>query len=292
MARQIICTNEDGMSVAFGNTFNPWLLSDCEGVYLVQNNVTMSENTMTDGATYQGSTTMKRNIVLTLRDRPESNHQENRSLLYNLFKPKSLGTLTYIENGESRSIEYIVESIDPEGVMRSRMATVSLLCPDPFFVGPSDITVTMAGWDAYWEFPHEFLSGGEEFGARVNEKLKTIDNTSAADNIGIIITITAAGPITNPSIYHVELAESITIGTEGKPLEMVAGDKVRITTGTNNKHVYLIHSGVETEINEYLSEDSEFIQLMHGSNTLGYSAESGEDYMTVAVAYRYRYLGV
>lgn len=281
------------MEVRFSDTFRPWLLEDCDGIYTVKNSVTISENTMTDGGTYQGSITQVRNIVLTLRDHPLANHQENRTLLYNLFKPKSFGTLIYLEHdgAESRSIEYQVETIDTDGVNRARQATVSLLCPDPFFVAPSDTIVTMAGWVSYFEFPHEFPLGGEEFEARVEEKLKTIENTSAADNIGMTIVIKAAGAVTNPAIYHVEQGEQIEVGTRARPLEMVAGDEVTITTGTNNKHVYLTHGGSRREINEYLSEASEFIQLSHGINTIGYSAESGETYMTVEISYRYRYLG-
>ncbi len=294
MDRTIKCINEDGIEVVFGSEFRPFLLEDCEGIYTVQNNVATSENTMTDGSTYQGSTTKMRNIVLTLRDAPGSDHQANRTLLYNLFKPKSPGTFVYLENkrAESRSIRYYVESIDIESELRARRATISLLCPDPFFMAPSDITVTMAGWEACFEFPHEFPPEGEEFEARVEEKMKTIENASAADNVGITVTISAAGPVVNPSIYHVEQGESITVGTSGKPLEMTLGDQVVITTATNDKHVYLIRKGFRTEINEYLSEESEFIQLEHGTNTIGYSAESGENHITVEVSYRYRYQGV
>lgn len=290
--RKIICTNEDGMEVVFDNKFNPFLLEACDGIYFVENNVVTSENTMTDGATYQGSTTRMRNIVLTLRDRVGSDHQENRSLLYNLFKPKSPGIFTYIENGRERMIEYYVESVSIDSIMRARQATVSLICPDPFFIGPSDLSVTMAGWKACWEFDHEFTEEGEEFDTRIDEKLKVIENTSAADNIGITIKIKASGPVTNPTIYHIELDEMIKIGTEGKPMELNMGDQIIITTGTNNKHVYLVRDGVKTEVNEYIDEESEFIQLIHGENTIGYSAEDGEQYMTVVVSYRYRYLGV
>lgn len=290
MSRTIRCENEDGLSVTFGPVFAPFLLLDCDGIYGFNNNVATSENTMIDGATYQGSVTKMRNIVLTLADK--DNHQKNRSLLYNLFKPKSKGKFTYIEDGDAKSIDYYVEKVDSDSIKRCRTSTVSLICPDPFFVGPSDVSVTMAGWEAYWEFPHEFMDGGEEFGARVNEKLKTINNDSAADNIGLTITIVAAGAVTNPSVYQVETEEYIKIGTEDKPLNMVAGDKVVITTGTNNKHVYFVHNGVKEEINEYLDEGSEFIQLMHGPNTFGYDAENGDGYMTVVVSFRYRYLGV
>lgn len=294
MERIIKCSNEDGMEVVFGNTFSPFLLEDCDGIYSVQNNVVTCENTMTDGATYQGSTTKMRNIVLTLRDHTKSDHQANRALLYNLFKPKSLGKFTYFENenDEGRSIDYYVESVEIDSVERARRATVSLLCPDPFFVGPSDLKVTLAGWSAHFEFLHEFKDEGEELGARVNEAIKTIENTSAADNIGITITVKAEGPIQNPSFYHLELAESIAIGTSGNPFNLLTGEKLIITTGTNEKHVCLEKNGIVTEINEYLSEDSEFIQLKRGLNTFGYSAETGVENMSVEISYRYQYLGV
>jgi hypothetical protein len=248
---------------------------------------------MTDGSTYQGSTTQMRNIVLTLRDHPKADHQQNRTLLYTLFKPKSRGTLTYLEDkkAERRMIDYYVESIDIDSASRARQATVSLLCPDPFFVAPSDITVTIAGLEPKFEWDHEFFDSGEEFEVRVQEKLKTIDNTSAADNIGMQIVIEVTGPVTNPSIYHVEQEEQITIGTAAKPLELASGDEVLITTGTNNKHVYLTHEGIKTEINEYLSENSDFIQIQRGINTIGYSADEGEEYMMIDISYRYRYMG-
>lgn len=292
MARKITCTNEDSVRVVFTDQFNPWLLENCEGIYESKNNVSTSENTMTDGNTLQGSTAQMRNIILTLRDRPEADHQANRSLLYSLFKPKSDGTFLYEENGISRQITYQVESVEIDSVKRSRRATISLLCPDPFFVDLKDISVQMAGWVSGFEFQHLFLPEGEEFGYRVGERLKTIANESAADHIGITITIEASGPASNPAITHVEQGESIEVGTSGNPLELQTGDKLIITTHTNNKHVYLERSGSREEINEYLSEDSEFLQLMHGANTFGYSADSGENYLTVTISFRYRYLGV
>lgn len=291
-ARKIVCTNEDGLELILTDTFSPFVLESCEGIYEFKNKVSTSENTMTDGATYQGSVTSMRNIILTLRDRPEADHRANRALLYNLFKPKSPGKFEYIENDESRSISYYVEQVYVTGEERSRRATISLLCPDPFFVAPDDITVQMAGWVSNFEFVHEFLDEGETFGDRINEKIKSIENSSAADNIGLTIKLEAGGPVVSPTLYHIEQNESITVGTEANPLSMANGDVVIITTGTNDKHVYLVSSGVKTEINEYLSEESEFLQLMHGTNTFGYSAVSGEEYLTVTISFRYRYLGV
>lgn len=292
MAREIICINEDNVSTLLTDRFLPWLLQSAEGLYEVSNTVTRSPNTMTDGSTYQGSVTAERNIVLIMRDRPDSDHKANRELLYSIFKPKSEGTFIYTENGVTRSIRYYVEKIYIDSEKRSRSATISLICPDPFFTAMEDTVVKMAGWSAMFEWQHEFIDGGEELGARNNERLKAIDNSSAADNIGVTITIDAQGPVTNPTIYHVEQETEIALGTENNPLYLVTGDKLIITTHTNNKHVYLIHEGVKTEINEYLTEESEFIQLQHGINTFGYGASAGVAYVSVTISYRYQYLGV
>lgn len=291
MARSIICTNENNVSLTL-DAFSPWLLESCEGIYEVRNNVSTSENTMTSGSTYQGSTTSMRNIVLTLRDRPETDHLAARSMLYTLFKPGSPGVFTYIEDEISRTIKYYVESVYVDAVKRSRRAQISLLCPDPFFEDLTDISVQMSAWVPRWEFRHEFLASGEEMGYRSAERLKTIDNTSAADGIGITITVDCTGPVVSPSISLVETGESISVGTPTNPLELRAGDRVIITTHTTNKHVYLVRDGVKTEINSYLTEDSVFLQLMSRENTFGYSAASGEGYMTVTISFRYRYLGV
>lgn len=287
--RKIICTNNDGMVINFQSRFSPFLLADCDGLYGIENNVTMSDNTMTDGATYQGSVAKKRNIVLTLKTK--ENHRLRRYELYQLFSQGTKGTLTYMEDETERAINYYVEKVDVDSVKNVRTATVSLLCPDPYFEATADKELTMAGWEQEWEFIHEFVAEGEEFGRRVQEKIKTIENTSGAKGIGITIEIYANGAVSDPQITHVETGDYIKVGTEAHPLNMVSGDILTVTTQTNNKKVKLTHGGTTTEINEYLDEGSEFIQLQAGINTIGYSAGSGESNMTVKLIYREKYLG-
>ena len=180
--------------------------------------------------------------------------------------------------------------IDEAGVVRN--FSISLLCPDPFFRDLEDISVSMASWTGLFEWPHEFLEEKEPFAERTAEVLKEIENDSAADNIGITVTLEAEGPVINPAVYHAESGEFIKIGNEVRSFSINAGDVVIITTETNNKAVYLVRDGVKQEINEYLDEDSDFIQLQHGTNTIRYTADAGEDYLNVTVSYRLRYLGV
>lgn len=286
--RIIKCTNKDGISMRFTERdLTPFILVSVDGIYDAINNMHISENTMIDGAQYQGSTVKYRNIVLTLKD--DGNFPKDRNLLNQLFKENESGLLEISENGENqRNIEYYVEYMKSTGTFGVRYHEISLICPDPFFYDPSDITVYMASWISDFEFEFEDIDGFE-FGHQSAERIQNIVNDYAEDNIGMTIRISCSGAVVNPSIIRVESDTHITVGSIAKSLTTEVGDVVTITTGTGNKHVYLTREGVTTEINEYLTEDSEFIQLMRGNNNIGYSADSGEEYMTVAISYRFKH---
>ena len=221
MAKRIICRNEDGVQVEFNYSFEPFFLVSVDGIYTVSNNVVTSENTMVDGSTYQGSTTKQRNIVITAQ--MERDYQANRDLLYKCFKPKSTGLFTYMEGNETRVIDYKVEGIDIDEAGVVRNFSISLLCPDPFFRDLEDISVSMASWTGLFEWPHEFLEEKEPFAERTAEVLKEIENDSAADNIGITVTLEAEGPVINPAVYHAESGEFIKIGNEVRSFSINAG---------------------------------------------------------------------
>lgn len=294
--RIVNCRNEDGVEVEFSHKEDAiFFLYKLEGVTSVSNKVTTSENTTVDGSVYQGSVVPEKNIVITTQIDANSTeeHRIRREYLYSCFRLKTHGTFTIKEGTVTRSIQYIVENIDidPDGGP-VRYGTISLKCEDPFFKGEQDITVTMAGWESGFEFVHEWVEEGEEYGSRTAEITKVIDNDSPADYTGIEIDIVATGPVTNPAIYHTEEGEFIQIGTELNPFTMQAGDRLKITTGTNEKDVVLIRGNQEEGVNQYLSEQSEFIQLIHGRNTITYAADAGRDYMDVTIIYRLKYPGV
>jgi hypothetical protein len=287
--RIIRCINEDGFSLDFTEQgFGPFLLTDADGLYESKNTVYVSENSMIDGATYQGSVAKYRNIELTLTD--TGNYPENRDALNRLFKEKSKGTLIFWEADASpRKIDYYVEKFNSSGEDPFREHQVSLICPDPFFYDLGASTEGMGSWVSAFTFPFASPSTGFVFGYKDNSRIQTIQNDFAEDNIGITIIMSCLGAVTNPSITHIETNSSIHIGHEGKPFSMVAGDIVTITTATGNKHVTLTRNGVTSEINHYLTEDSVFIQLMRGSNSFGFGADSGANNLTITLEYTYKY---
>ena len=88
-------------------------------------------------------------------------------------------------------------------------------------------------------------------------------------------------------LRNITTGEHITLNYDFK-----TGDVVQICTETNKKNVYLIRAGEKKSINGYIDEDSEFIQLQAGTNTLQYEAKSGKENLDVTVEYKQKYLGV
>lgn len=290
MKRYITCTNEDGMSCKFGSSFSPFLLTTVDGIYKVENNITISNSNLIDGGIFQGSNITSRNIVLTVRDKDD--HKDNREFLYRLFKPNSEGVLRYFENDDVKRINYYVESIDVTGVYSSRQATISLMCADPFFYDNEETVEYLAEWRGSFEFEHQFTSSKEEIGYRSLVKSLNIQNLTPRDDVGLNIEITSVGAAKNLKITNVEQNKTISIGTDEKPFNMVAGDIVNIVTEKGNKNVTLTREGVTIGINNYLSEDSEFIQLGVGNNHIGYDASEGVSNLSFKIAYTFKYNGV
>lgn len=290
MNRYITCTNEDNVSCKFGSSFSPFLLTAVDGMYKVGINISTSDSNLIDGVIYQGSKMSSRNIVLTIRDK--ENHKDNRELLYRLFKPNSKGVLRYYENDEVKKINYYVESVDVTGNYNLRQATVSLICTDPFFYDNEETIKYLAEWHGNFEFEHQFISNKEEIGYRSLVKNLNIQNLTPRNDIGLNIEITSIGTAKNLKIIHNEQNKTISIGTDEKEFNMMAGDVVNIITEKGNKNIILTRENVVTNINNYLSEDSEFIQLGVGDNHIGYDASEGVSNLSFKIAYTFKYNGV
>ena len=259
-------------------------------MYKVGINISTSDSNLIDGVIYQGSKMSSRNIVLTIRDK--ENHKDNRELLYRLFKPNSKGVLRYYENDDIKKINYYVESVDVTGNYSSRQATVSLICTDPFFYDNEETIKYLAEWHGNFEFEHQFISNKEEIGYRSLVKNLNIQNLTPRNDIGLNIEITSIGTAKNLKITHNEQNKTISIGTDEKEFNMMAGDVVNIITEKGNKNIILTRENVVTNINNYLSEDSEFIQLGVGDNHIGYDASEGVSNLSFKIAYTFKYNGV
>ena len=179
--RTITCINTaENIKGVFGEEeFSPFLLEDASGIYEQSAQVNITENTLTDGATYQSSVLQSRNIVLSLRDL--NDHLANRQFLLSLLPPKSKGTLIFRDGDEERQTDYYVEKLTSDGIYSARSYQISLICPDPYFYDLEDYSVTLAAFVPNFTFTHEFLSVKEELGYRQINRLHPVGGNAAAE---------------------------------------------------------------------------------------------------------------
>lgn len=276
MSKSVKCVNNTGMSATFeyDHDNTEFFLVSLDGVYNIKNAVKTSQNATTDGSSYAGEALEQRNIVITANIR--RNYRQNRDTLSRVFKVHSQGVFYHTEDGETRKIEYYVESIDIEEKGIIRPCIISLICPDPYFKDDKATHIEMASWEDGFEFELEIDEAGMEFGSRSKETIKTVDNDSTTA-IGIQMTIIAEDVVVNPSIMNVTTGETLKL-----LCEMLPDDEIIITTKQGNINVVLMRGGVEYDYNYTVDEENEgYVQLETGRNYINYTADEGGDFMNV-----------
>lgn len=282
---------DDNINLIVNSSSEGIVIEEIDGIYAFQGEVKTSPYSQTHGDRYKNTRAVKRNIVVhgTIYE----DFWDNRQLLYRVFRLGSLGQFCYSEDDQSdRYANYYVESLDIDQDAYRGAFQVSLLCPDPFFYAGTSEYIDLASWVSNFTFEHDFLEDGEELGYRSSSMIQEVDNLNGVDGIGMTITLTATGDVTNPYVYLYETGEQIRVGTDDNNYVLNSSTTVVIETTTGKKSITQIISNVETKINEYLDPDSTFFQLQAGTNTIGYNADSGADYLNVHIEYKMRYLGV
>jgi hypothetical protein len=282
---------EDNVDLIVDGNTPGIVIESIEGIYAFTGEVKTSPYSQTNGDRYKSTRAPMRNIVVY--GKIFDDFWNNRQLMYRVFRLGSLGRFCYTEPDHSnRYADYYVESLEIDQDAYRGQYQISLLCPDPFFYAGEPEGVDLAAWIPDFEFIHEFDENGEELGHRETSMIQEIDNLNGVDGIGMKITLTANGNVTNPYVYLYETGERITIGTENNPYTLTSLKRVEIETTTGKKNIFQVENNVQTRINEYLDPDSSFFQLGAGVNTIGYNADSGAEFMNVHIEYKMRYLGV
>lgn len=287
----VFLNTEDNISLNVDGNTPGIVIESIEGIYAFTGEVVTSPYSQTNGDRYKSTRATKRNIVVS--GKIFDNFWENRQMMYRVFRLGSVGQFCYTEPDRSnRYADYYVESVEIDQDVYRGEYQISLICPDPFFYAGEPEVAELAAWSPDFEFIHEFDEDGEELGHRETSMIQEIENLNGVDGIGMTITLTASGNVTNPYVYLYETGEKISVGTTGNPYTLTSVKTVVIETTTGKKNITQYVSSVPTRINEYLDPDSSFFQLGAGINTIGYNAASGVEYLNVRIEYKMRFLGV
>ncbi len=255
-------------------------LTEADGLYGYETTLYTSDQSGQDGSTLIGNKLSARRISLTLKVLADV--VETRRALIMTLQPKTLGTLKLLRDGyDERVIRCIVEKVAVNATDGS-ILYVYLMAPNPYWRENAESRVYIATWEALFGYPLTIEQGvGFMFGQRTEERVINVQNPGTAET-GMRVVFTARSEVVNPRISDALSGERYMQAN----LTLQANDILTIQTGKGEKKatLYRAEGNVESNAFEYLDTAAlTFLQLSPGDNYLSYSAQSGEDALTVAV---------
>lgn len=304
MIKSVTITNHLGESIKL-DLFNPeesgFIIKSIEGLGPVKANINFKELATNDGSIDNSARLSSRNIVMSLQFMESPTIEETRLKSYKYFPIKR--NIKFLIETDSRICETIgrVETNVPAIFSNAEGCQISILCPNPYFysAGENGTNQTIFyGTEPLFEFPFSNESLTEdliEFGSIENRTEGTIYYDGDTE-IGITIQIHAVGEAEGLVIYNTKTREIMRINDDklkslmGSGIQ--AGDEITITTSRGEKGIYMLRSGVTTNILNSLEKPIKWFQLSKGDNTFAYTASAGLTNLQFRIENKVIYEGV
>ena len=304
MIKSVTITNHLDESIKL-DLFNPeesgFIIKSIEGLGPVKANINFKELATNDGAIDNSARLSSRNIVMSLQFMESPTIEETRLKSYKYFPIKR--NIKFLIETDSRICETIgrVETNVPTIFSNAEGCQISILCSNPYFysAGENGTNQTIFyGTEPLFEFPFSNESLTEdliEFGSIENRTEGTVYYDGDAE-IGITIQIHAVGEAEGLVIYNTKTREIMRINDDklkslmGSGIQ--AGDEITITTSRGEKGIYMLRSGVTTNILNSLEKPIKWFQLSKGDNTFAYTASAGLTNLQFRIENKVIYEGV
>lgn len=232
-----------------------------------------------------------RGIIIDLRFKNGVNVEYATREILKTIKLKQTGTLEWTQNGKTKTIKGVVESVTMPRFENGVIMQIALHCGSPFWEDIADIVTEINQFIDLHYFTDDpfgqlyFTDEGQAFGLYDTSRTRTVENEGDVA-VGMKIEVLALGTVTNPIIYD-QNGNFFGVGYTEKPLVMQEGDTLIINTVAGNKYVEL--NGVN-QLNK-VKPRSTWLQLDAGKNEFAINSDDeGIDNMTFALSYRQRYI--
>lgn len=229
---QIKATNQYGIWTAYKlNNYASALIS-VTGLNPPTADIITSPIATKDGSVFTNARAQNRNIVLTFATtgaKPES----MRVSIYRVFKIKEPIALEIETGTRTANIDGYVETITVDPFAKKQRIQVSIICPDPYFLGAEESHVVI--------YPQS--------------NIVTLSDTTH----GAIFEITATAAITGGfTIGNTLTGEEFTVDGDYQ-----TGDKITLDTRQGLKALTLTRNGTTTNILQYMNATKhDWIQLV------------------------------
>lgn len=258
----------------FAPNDDPIQLRNIDGLGPVKADIVSTPFATGRGELYQGGTTGKRNIVLTLGLNPDWAEQTMaalRQMLYRYFIPEQWCKLRFFSHElPTVDIEGYVESFEPNIFSEDPEVQISVICPKPDFI---DVDATMYSGvvdDGTLELEFDYagtVSTGFEI--RIDP---TVDNAAYTGGI----TITTIAQLV-PQVFEIT---PVTIDTT---------KHFKMSSVHSQKRVYNVAEadGALTNLLVFVTPESVWPELKPGQNVLSVACAENDQAWTMAYYNRY-----
>jgi phage-related protein len=263
----LILENKNGDQLSFGMG-SPFTIEDIQGLNPPNATINTSQISLIDGGKYNSAKVNMRQLLIAFAI--EYSAAYNRIQVYNVLKSKQWVRMYYSGDYRDVYIDGYIQSIGVSHFEMKQVVTVSILCPSPFFKEAQVIVNELKNIFSAFHFPFSSTEAPQlVFGYFSNDMGITIENDGDID-CGMIIELYARSPITNPKIFNYITKEFI-----GLNYSMQTADLITIDTNKGQKTVTLLRNGVETNLFNYVMQNSTWLQLDASGSTFVYEVSSG-----------------
>lgn len=264
-------------------------------------NINTTEVITNDGSLYNSSRVNQRNIVISFLYLPVPTIEEVRQSSYKYFPINKEVTLIVETDKRIAMTKGYVEANEPDIFSKQEGATISIICPDPYFYlyGTDGVKVSVfRGVVSMFEFPFSNESLNEnliQLGAIQESTAQNIYYEGDSD-VGMDIIMEAEGEVGDITIYKLTTREQMRLSSEKLAAltgsGLVKGDKVIIKTSRGEKGVTLYRQGDEINILNALDKGANWIRLTKGDNLIAYTTSRGGEYLNFWIENKVIYEGV
>ena len=277
--------NEKGKQIKLTNS-KDYAISEIDGLNPPSASIVTSETSLFDGAKFVSSKTETRQLDIAIAI--QRNAEENRIALYDVVRIKQYIKVLYKNGKRNVFIEGYVSDFSIDYFAQTQEATISILCPEPYFKDAEEIIAGVNLIITKFTFPFAIESTKKVTLGEYEEVLEANVVNDGDVQSGMVIEIHANGEVKNPVIYNRETTEFF-----GLDIELEQGDSVYINTTVGQKSVQLFRDAEYTNIFNYIKQRSTWLQLAQGDNIFTYEAdEDTTSNMDVTFTYRHLYQGV
>lgn len=261
--------NEQGNSITFNELNGPYTITDIDGLSPADANINLTDTALLDGQRFNSAKVNLRTFDIAFAI--EYDAEYNRLQMYDVLHVKRPITLFYKSDLRDVYIEGYVQKVHVTHFEKKQIATVTIICPSPFFKNAQEVineltnTIKMFHFPFWGLDPKNIVFGEEQFLTDV-----TVVNEGELIT-GFIVDFYASNNVSNPRIINYVTNEYI-----GIIYDMVPGDLITINTLAGEKTVTLLRGGSEINLFNYVQDGSTWLQLEPGENTFVYEVGAGQ----------------